>query len=841
MQSDAAPHRDQLERLLESSRLSIAASGHLVRAYHATRRGDLAEATEDYQAFEQAQSRVLELAEGPADQQSVAATLVNGLFMYADVLQSQGRREEADDVRSQALAVSNRFLGAAGSAEGERSRVGSLLSQARFNEALVALYTARGYFEVEGDVLKTARVSVDLADLLQWLGDYPRALEAMDQAARVYEHAELRGGLQAVVDFVEKQRIATEIPYYRGLIAKYVGDYEKAERHLNDVLPKYAAAGVGAAIQYQLASVLIRKGEAARGLELAAEIEPQMRAPGMLRPKLAAFLNMQAEGLVELGRTDEAIGALEEGISELDDYFDPDVRWRLEWQYGTALRAANRPIDSIEAYADAIDTVADLRRVPLGYRLDSTYLQDKMPLFREAIAFTAAEGMAPECARFMEVIKSRTLSATLSVVRSDAAGTDDALSEQFASISARLDAIEYQGFSSGSWTRELREDRQELLAERAQLLEQLRFSDPRWHALTEPAPLHIDVLRAALRERNQAVLGLFLHDSKLSAVLLGPEIELTGARELDDDLHARLSEYLHNLEESQPNPLLFDASARLSITAEAIVPEELLSAAVDHDSLIVVPHGELHLLPWAGLEYENKRLFEQCAVGVLPNLTSLLAFAEDPLASPAIALLGPPDYAGLEALIPLERAAHEVAEIELIYEQAGGQVAQPVAGADATEASFWDLAASAKAEHAVLHLSCHGGSEAAEPMNSGLYMADGKVDAAEIARSRLPFAEVVMSACSTGWRPSTVAGVTLVGDDILGLPGAFLEAGVRSVLVSIPKAVEAAAADFVIQYHRHRASGESPLHAYRNAQLAMLEDATHPPALWVGFALYGCR
>ena len=98
-----------------------------------------------------------------------------------------------------------------------------------------------------------------------------------------------------------------------------------------------------------------------------------------------------------------------------------------------------------------------------------------------------------------------------------------------------------------------------------------------------------------------------------------------------------------------------------------------------------------------------------------------------------------------------------------------------------------------------------------------------------------------MSACSTGWRPSAVAGVEIVGDDILGLPGAFMEAGVRDVIVSIPRAEENAAAAMMIEYHKSRAAGAPPLHALRQAQLAMLGGKKHPPCLWVGFALYGCR
>jgi CHAT domain-containing protein len=126
-------------------------------------------------------------------------------------------------------------------------------------------------------------------------------------------------------------------------------------------------------------------------------------------------------------------------------------------------------------------------------------------------------------------------------------------------------------------------------------------------------------------------------------------------------------------------------------------------------------------------------------------------------------------------------------------------------------------------------------------MNSGLLLSDGRLDAAEIARTRLPYDEVILSACNSGYRPTEVQGVTLAGDDVLGLPGAFLEAGARSVLVSIPKARDDATLELMTLYHEQRARGRPPLVSLRDAQQAMLKNVLYPPHLWIGFTLYGCQ
>lgn len=80
-------------------------------------------------------------------------------------------------------------------------------------------------------------------------------------------------------------------------------------------------------------------------------------------------------------------------------------------------------------------------------------------------------------------------------------------------------------------------------------------------------------------------------------------------------------------------------------------------------------------------------------------------------------------------------------------------------------------------------------------------------------------------------------GVVLNADEILGIPGAFLEAGAKAVLVSIPKADGAAARVLTTHYHRQRVAGETPLRAMQSAQNHMIESGIKL-GFWVGFALY---
>jgi CHAT domain-containing protein len=166
-------------------------------------------------------------------------------------------------------------------------------------------------------------------------------------------------------------------------------------------------------------------------------------------------------------------------------------------------------------------------------------------------------------------------------------------------------------------------------------------------------------------------------------------------------------------------------------------------------------------------------------------------------------------------------------------------VTAPLLDGAATENAFWNMARGVTGRGNVLHMSCHGTIVPNEPMSSGLLLYDSKVDAAEVARAALPFDEVVLSACSTGWRPAEVGDLVLDADEILGIPAGFLESGVNSVLVSISKAEGKAARALTTHYHRQRVAGNSPLFAFQSAQKYLLAQGV-PPGTWLGFTLYGC-
>jgi len=219
-------------------------------------------------------------------------------------------------------------------------------------------------------------------------------------------------------------------------------------------------------------------------------------------------------------------------------------------------------------------------------------------------------------------------------------------------------------------------------------------------------------------------------------------------------------------------------------------------------------------------------LFEYCPIGILPNLSCILYLDVDFSTTPKVAL----------------RASTEaINDIKEIYSKNEGIIGSPIVGKKVIDREFWKLAKHQDSDGGILHIACHGTFEPNNPMYSGLLLTDSKIDASEIARTPLKYDEVILSACSTGQRPVQVHEIKLIGDEILGMPSAFLESGVKSVLVSIPKAHDLTAYAFMTRYHEYRSEGKTPLIALQETQKAILSEAIYPPYLWIGFAIYGCH
>jgi CHAT domain-containing protein len=802
-------------------------------------------------------------AESPGgfDVSGFAQPFVKWLNMYADFRQAEGDAQAAQLLRAEAGTVTATYLGTTAAAAVRRDQAMQAATEGRFNEALTELTEARAAFDEAGLLLDTVQTDLQLANIYEWLGDYERSLAivaaAHSRVAPLLENgppstAQVNAGVARQIvgimaggqntkegeDLVALQRIAFEVVQSEARTSRLTGRYDDAERLFLQAQPFAAEFGIPASIDFHLAVIAVARAEAETARKLLTSVAPAFET-GLIRPRRGALRQVEADLNLLVGEPAEALTLAEDGLNDQATYPDLDLAWKLQWRRAKALAALGQGAQAVDAYRAALSAADRLRMAPLGYRLDTTFVADKLPMAEEAIDAALAEHDAGAVTRFVELVKSRALAATISVPRSQVVASTGPEAE-FDTLSQQIDALAFAQYTGGASADTLQK-RLDLIARRDGVLEQIRVGDPRWRAMTEPPSLEVDQIQAALGSTRAA---LVLHHRKhpdgdeVVAALLDAAGIVAGARALEPETTAAITKFVENLRKPRPDDFLFDLSSEEGVGVEQLLPEEVVDRLGGTETLVVVPHGVLHLLPWACLTVGTERLFQRCAVGVLPNLASLPLLDAEPEPDPRVAIIGAADYRGLTKYGVLAESLAEIQDVAATYRERA--VASPVTGAGANEEGFWWLADQSEAGD-VLHYSGHGSLEATEPLASGLVLTGSTLDAAEILMRRLPYAEVVLSACSTGWRPQATRDLELAGDDALGLPASFLEAGARFMLASIPPVREKASRAFTVAWHQHRRAGESPLQSYRSVQLSSNETEPGNVFAWAGMTAYGCR
>lgn len=815
---------------------------------------------------------------------------VSSLILLGELAEQEGRLSVALDYYDAAENLAATELSPLGRINAELRLANARASAGRFHSAISTIHNARAqldspeFNDTNDDKVQELRFDLTnrLAEIYDWLGDLERAEEELQLAEELVRPAyvaenlpDVLGGLDPMSEegIARLTEIATtvsremtpgqteeakaflaalqglqgqttlshqqlSVKLRRGLLAKKLGRLDEAWEVFDEIAPAYTAMGeaAGLGIEYQLAAVEREMGRPATASERIDKVISGIDRNSELRWKAGQIFLVRAECHRDLGNYPAAYEAVEHAIDALESSEQRDSLWKAYWLQAQLLGRDSEA--SLEAYDRAIAIIDELRQAPLGFRLDNAYLRDKLPLIEEALLAAAEQGDAVAAFRFMEAAKSRALMTLLSVPPGDLEDelSIDPLSAEIDALSREIDALEWQAFAG----EEPSVQREDLIARRQTLLERKLIADPRWRTLREPRAFNLQSFQKILAGKNLSALNLFLIDDTIVAVLITSASATVVRHELSKKAHTSLQRYDKNMRRAQPNPLLQDPlEARLKVTS--FLPDEILDQALDTNGLVISPHRELHLIPWAGLPLGQDRLFDHTAVSILPNLSCLpiLATPEDKEVenNGPVALFGPPDYEDVSGLKNLPQAQIEIDEIAEIYVQAGNLAAEPISGKAADELAFWNLLSDHQPD--ILHVCCHADASSDAPMTAGLICVEGKVDAAEISAGLLPCTEVVLSACSTGFRPTSVGNIELHGDDILGLPGSFLEAGVSTILVSIPPAEDAAARAFTVHYHTARIAGKSPIMAYQDTQKFMVSEGKFDPMSWVGFVLYG--
>ena len=265
--------------------------------------------------------------------------------------------------------------------------------------------------------------------------------------------------------------------------------------------------------------------------------------------------------------------------------------------------------------------------------------------------------------------------------------------------------------------------------------------------------------------------------------------------------------------------------------------------------VILVPDGELHLLPFSALIDGPHYVIESHTLAVSPSGTVFHILKERERAFDAKSH----PYVGVAAWTqvkpsPFERVLRAVngpQESEFVplpeskkeVETAGADLPKPstiLLGADATETRFKELPLD---QYQVLHLALHGYVDPIYPDRSALVFApekngpnDGLLQVREIRQMRLGAGLVTLSACDTGVGPVGAAGVN-------NLVTAFIDGGARSVVSTLWELEDHSTTRLMTNFYANLKT-ESKAQALRDAQIELLR-AGFSPYFWASFELVG--
>ena len=289
-------------------------------------------------------------------------------------------------------------------------------------------------------------------------------------------------------------------------------------------------------------------------------------------------------------------------------------------------------------------------------------------------------------------------------------------------------------------------------------------------------------------------------------------------------LRARILEDMNSTESSTAVK-----SAASELYHLLIEPAEQLIAGKKR--LVIVPHRNLHYLPFATLmNREGKPLIGAHSIVYLPSAATLAICREKSKArktgkEPFLAGFALGDAADSEGLGALPGSKAELTSIEKLFKNKEVAVEKEFTG---------EKIISLSPEADYLHFATHGVLDETNPYCSGLATSNElfSVEAIFNMPSLNKCTLATISACNTA------LGRLHGGDDMVGLSRAFLYAGAPSVTSSLWSVSDESTALLMSYFYENLSRGMSKDEALQKAQLRLMERYPQP-FHWAPFILIG--
>jgi CHAT domain-containing protein len=859
----------------------------------------------DYRAARTAGEAWIELAEAASDERELVTALWRTGRSLAALYDFDS---EAETYFARALEVGEGLDDAVLLADIRVDRANVLRSVGRYREAQEMLEAARADVESSPDDRLAARVFGAWGSLLERVGDPVGALDRREHALaaarraedRVLIHVQLINVAQTLVSLhdyagaLERlgEAVALEPDPSRHIITLVttgichieLNQLEAAERALRQARDLAAEVGLASLEGWavgELGLVAAARGddELAMGLfDQAIESNRRIEDPrgemvwwtnkGRVRrdqerwTEALAFYREAEEierstpgqrphpnlrkhigqTLAGLGRDEEAEAQFLSALELAAEAGDTKVQWETQRALARLYRRTGRTAQAHAAYLAALDGIESIRGAQRLESLEANFFEDKVEVYVEAIEALLEDNADDAPARTFEIAERARARAFLGSLAEARAGLDEtlppALVERERWLLLEISQLE-AALRRGEAVPETRAALREREGELETLLLTTRAARPRFAELRHLEPVPVASIRDSLAP-GESLAAYLLADGGSHLWLIDRDglshRRLPPAAELEPRIRRAYTDLLS----PTSTPDLEELAAAL------LAPIGDADAAPS--SLVIVPWGILHYLPFDVLPLGAGLVADRVSTSYVPSASALVELRRRPVVppTPRCLALGDADYEGVAAP---DRAGEGAAlggfaalpqtrrEVEILRSRFGRGSVTALLGGEATESRLKD---ETLAEYSVLHLATHGWIDSHSPARNGLVLGpgregeDGVLSFREILRLRLAADLVTLSACETA------LGDLVTGEGMVGLARAFFYAGSDSVVASLWNVSDEASAELMERFYAGLAAGLPKAESLRRARLAVRSDPRFAhPYYWAPFGLLG--
>lgn len=692
-----------------------------------------------------------------------------------------GRSEEAAPILLKSLAIAEELNNLALLTEVYRFAGDYFAKRNDLNKALIYFQEGLRYSEHINDPRYINRYHQALGDLFLKLESPDRAIPHLNAAHQYYESQ-------------NNELVASDLKIKLGISFLEKGDANEAESLLKQAYTKLDELQniprLSVAIK-TLLRVYLQKNDVEQAQEYLKKIRELAVGSDRYQIRLDSYR-------LALDFDDEYVSLHEKKRTALA-YFNetknqaPIIQLRAQ----TALAGIYYKTGSDSSFILAEESFKEIekRRISLsGGMLKAGAFSEFSTFYNEVGSWYAADKEEYERAfELIEKSKARTLLDQLAEVHNENVSVPEEEEIQLLELQKRIDQLHRQKEQSESIEEKIELDQQisSLQLEYDALLEQIKADNPAWSSFAYPRVLSLKEVQALLDKKTAVIEYAYTYHGLAILLITERETHFHLVHETGDvrqTLKQQIDEYRSLIIHQATSEELQAASKKI---IESILKPVL--PVMNHiRNLVIVPDGELSLLPFDALMVDGRYLAQDYAIKMMPSISvyNLLPNPHRINEDTFYAIAGSGFEAGdglfgTNAQTAFATLPYTLIEVDSIA--AHFEAPKVLKSEQVTEAGIkkQDLS-----DFKFLHFATHGAINESEPTQSGLILSkkiqmenlfgeDGYLNANEIARLQLNADMVVLSSCNTA------TGKVLSGEGLLGLQRSFLTAGASSVVASL--------------------------------------------------------